>query len=1407
MSPASPRHAMKTSAIFLLLALPLLARPSLVETLDVDPGNPPLGTTFLPLPAALTQDDVFGHDYGHAVAIRGDTAFVSAPAIDDAGADKPGNVYIFRRSGDQWLEFQTLGPPDGTNWLRFGESLDLSDDGSVLVVGSDDIQQDTANVAVTSGAYIFLRHPLNGKYEFHQKLVPTAVEVDQWTGKSVAISGDWIVLGAPGTDEIASNSGSAYAYRRDPATGRWIERQRFLPDANPNEVQFGETVTLDGRNLCIAAPYYLGSGRDGGRLYFYHLDEATDTWTREADFDKPNAPSTYARGVGKWMDMDGDRLITSFDYSENSIGHSYLYERTGGTWVQRPRIQSDPDGSGNNHQTNSPYSGRRIVQAGDLFICSGLDVGGDGGSSGTTTMLGEIMRYDGGNYQSAAILGDIAVKTQPPTGFTHPLDARARLDGLGTDGTSIIFSMQNNVGPGGQTLVAVIAAEATEVIPRIRPLLFYDDADPAAPQNAAFAYQTLLYQSDGLGGFSTRHDEIDTLYDTVNRDNAAEAEELLRFSYPTATGSSKLEMEGLFLDLAYGRAAAQLIISKNTVANLDQQRLEVRANLFLDEEITTVQSALDQSAAGINEYLNLLQDPLDLPPVAGDPAGRAIFAKLVPARALISAIDTDADPDSDPDELLSGYKDLVLLYELLLHHIRSAADLAHLLTARDTPADATAARALIGDTQRLVFEQRNLLNALFSPAILTPALRDELGLTRISGSIDVALSDLSAFEQNLNGTINLLGYEPDFLMLVQTQDQTGELLFDSFDAFRNLLERANSPLNVAKSRRSDALNAIASYGSNQDALESEFTLIATSGTSAIIPRLTEIVGVPYSVPPTPAYQNPQDNVGSDIWQQVQSIEAARLRILRNSTEISNLKQKVTIERNRRAAEAGINAALSASIISFGNQQASMTEEIGRIEAAQKAADALTELFEIENITKVITGVGVVNAAAQAAGEIGKANLEASKERLAATQDAAIRDADDDILANNSDALIKTLLLEMNTLLIDSQEAALLLRQEAGRLTGLVCEKADLERRLSEVDDQLAARYFADPIHRLRALNQVELASISFRNARKWLFFAARALEYKWNTPVALSANDSSDGRSWRTDDLFKLRNADELDRFFIALKDWDLFTSGNRTFVPYDDWFSLREDYFGYDKDDDLDGTPLFYDVTNPATGLVENVDAVTAFRFELTRALADVDNNGSNEIAIRFDTLRRTEYDTAANGGQGGFLSTFFTPSTYLDRIEGLRVFVRGPHQFLSGTDGDNTIPVELSYLGTSVIRNEVPGLPADPNRPDRVAGEFTSYPNRYYRFYSSGYRFEEGLNFDTGEALKILPARSRSALEPLSEPSSIRAFSERSVATSSWLMVLAPNNGINPGSRLRIDEIDDIEIYIDHRAVSRPE
>src|SRR5262245_22975955 len=50
-------------------------------------------------------------------------------------------------------------------------------------------------------------------------------------GLSVAIRGDWLVVGAPSDDELAEDAGAAYVFRRQGA--RWVEHQKLYGEPLP----------------------------------------------------------------------------------------------------------------------------------------------------------------------------------------------------------------------------------------------------------------------------------------------------------------------------------------------------------------------------------------------------------------------------------------------------------------------------------------------------------------------------------------------------------------------------------------------------------------------------------------------------------------------------------------------------------------------------------------------------------------------------------------------------------------------------------------------------------------------------------------------------------------------------------------------------------------------------------------------------------------------------------------------------------------------------------------------------------------------------------------------------------------------------------------------------------------------
>ncbi len=91
-------------------------------------------------------------------------------------------------------------------------------------------------------------------------------------GTALALSGDFLVVGAPGTYSNERFPGAAYVYRRD-ASGQWREVGR-VEGQHPGE-EFGAAVSVDGTRFVVGAP---GRGdlpqAIGGRIDLFQLSDA-----------------------------------------------------------------------------------------------------------------------------------------------------------------------------------------------------------------------------------------------------------------------------------------------------------------------------------------------------------------------------------------------------------------------------------------------------------------------------------------------------------------------------------------------------------------------------------------------------------------------------------------------------------------------------------------------------------------------------------------------------------------------------------------------------------------------------------------------------------------------------------------------------------------------------------------------------------------------------------------------------------------------------------------------------------------------------------------------------------------------------------------------------------------------------
>ena len=294
---------------------------TLVATLD----NPNAYST--------SQNDYFGY---RAVAVSGNYAIVGAEGEDDVGGSSSGKAYIFNVTTGALL--YTLNNPNAYSTSAsdtFGYSVAIS--GNYAIVGA--IYEDDAGGGSSGKAYIFnvttgaLLHTLNNPNAY-------STSANDQFGKSVAISGNYAIVGAWGEDDAGDprygGSASGKAYIFNVSTGALLHTLDN-PNAfsiSPND-SFGGSVAISGNYAIVGAEGEDDAGgNQSGKAYIFNVSTGSLVHT----LDNPNAYSTSGGdNFGKSVAISGNYAIVGA-YNEDDAGgtgsgKAYIFDVTTGTLV------------------------------------------------------------------------------------------------------------------------------------------------------------------------------------------------------------------------------------------------------------------------------------------------------------------------------------------------------------------------------------------------------------------------------------------------------------------------------------------------------------------------------------------------------------------------------------------------------------------------------------------------------------------------------------------------------------------------------------------------------------------------------------------------------------------------------------------------------------------------------------------------------------------------------------------------------------------------------------------------------------------------------------------------------------------------------------------------------------------
>ncbi len=152
------------------------------------------------------------------------------------------------------------------------------------------------------------------------KLTASDGQAEYLFGCSVAISGDYAVVGAKGANE---NRGVAYIYQYDGTN--WTQQDKISASSSVPDDYFGCSVSIDGDYVVIGVE---------GNSQFDYIDvfkrEGTN-WIQQDRLSYSNG--SFIHYTGPSVSIKGDYIIAGAKYSRP--GTTYIFKNNGGDWNQQ----------------------------------------------------------------------------------------------------------------------------------------------------------------------------------------------------------------------------------------------------------------------------------------------------------------------------------------------------------------------------------------------------------------------------------------------------------------------------------------------------------------------------------------------------------------------------------------------------------------------------------------------------------------------------------------------------------------------------------------------------------------------------------------------------------------------------------------------------------------------------------------------------------------------------------------------------------------------------------------------------------------------------------------------------------------------------------------------------------------
>lgn len=186
-------------------------------------------------------------------------------------------------------------------------------------------------------------------------------------GRSAAIDGNMMVIGAQNKSDLFIEYGAAYVYQLND-TNEWVKVWTLFPpddlwnpDWNGPYTHYGASVAVSGRSFVVGSPGYYTRDENDGAAWVYRWNPAIEWWERTKLIADDG-------GAGDWfgnsVSMDGDRVVVGaphFGITGDKRGGAYIFDWDGSAWVQTAKLNASDGANYDRFGFSVAVKGNRIV--------------------------------------------------------------------------------------------------------------------------------------------------------------------------------------------------------------------------------------------------------------------------------------------------------------------------------------------------------------------------------------------------------------------------------------------------------------------------------------------------------------------------------------------------------------------------------------------------------------------------------------------------------------------------------------------------------------------------------------------------------------------------------------------------------------------------------------------------------------------------------------------------------------------------------------------------------------------------------------------------------------------------------------------------------------------------------------